>query len=540
MRAEEVATSLTRRFPKNAEPWKVLGAVLNQSGKFKDSLGAMRKSIEFAPTDYEAHMNLAVTLKALGRYEEAEASYRKALLINPDFAEGHYNFGVLLSVQSKYKEAESRFAKAVALRDVYPEANYNLGVMLHLQGKLKEASGCYSEAIAQQPDYPEALLNLANVLTDLGNFDEAERRYQTLVEVHPNFPEAHYNFGRLLYKLGRLKESEIRYIKAISLNKSLASAHSDLGNTLKDLKREVEAEASYRNAIRIDPRHSDAHFNLGLLLRQKGVLKEAINHFNLSPGHNSTSQAMECLYIDKDYVAFEKRMKTIAQSDDRNIRLAAVSAFVSQQTETRDLYNFCKNPLDFVFKANLSEFIGDANRLIEGIIEEANRLKLSWESATTKSGFQSSNKIFDTPDRNIARLKATLLMAIEVYYDQFKDEDNSFIKNWPVGRELIGHYNILLKNGYQDSHIHPTGWLSGVIYLKTVSSPNNNEGAVEFSLHGYDLPIIRNNIPKKVHRPSRGDIVLFPSSLFHRTVPFYQDMERCVIAFDLLPDSLNV
>ena len=121
------------------------------------------------------------------------------------------------------------------------------------------------------------------------------------------------------------------------------------------------------------------------------------------------------------------------------------------------------------------------------------------------------------------------------YYDKFKYESNSFIKKWPKNYRLKGWYNRLLKNGYQTAHIHPDGWLSGVIYLKTIDSLNDEEGAIEFGLHGYDLPIIDENHPRKLYSPKRGDIILFPSSLFHRTIPFTQDTERCVIAFDLKP-----
>ena len=91
------------------------------------------------------------------------------------------------------------------------------------------------------------------------------------------------------------------------------------------------------------------------------------------------------------------------------------------------------------------------------------------------------------------------------------------------------------KNGYQISHIHPDGWLSGVVYLKTASPLNNDEGAIEFGLHGYDLPIKDKNYPRKIFNPRAGDIVLFPSSLFHRTIPFTTNTERCVIAFDIKP-----
>ena len=33
-----------------------------------------------------------------------------------------------------------------------------------------------------------------------------------------------------------------------------------------------------------------------------------------------------------------------------------------------------------------------------------------------------------------------------------------------------------------------------------------------------------------------GNIIWFPSSLHHRTIPFSTDIDRIVIAFDLIPD----
>ena len=39
----------------------------------------------------------------------------------------------------------------------------------------------------------------------------------------------------------------------------------------------------------------------------------------------------------------------------------------------------------------------------------------------------------------------------------------------------------------------------------------------------------------KMYQPRDGDIVLFPSTLFHKTIPVEQKVDRCVIAFDLIP-----
>ena len=62
----------------------------------------------------------------------------------------------------------------------------------------------------------------------------------------------------------------------------------------------------------------------------------------------------------------------------------------------------------------------------------------------------------------------------------------------------------------------------------------NNEGSIRFQLHGYDYPADK-NLPSLIHSPKDFDLVLFPSSLFHETIPFNIDDERHCIAFDLVP-----
>ena len=88
-----------------------------------------------------------------------------------------------------------------------------------------------------------------------------------------------------------------------------------------------------------------------------------------------------------------------------------------------------------------------------------------------------------------------------------------FINEWPLKKNLFGWHVILQKQGYQDPHIHPAGWLSGVIYLKVVPPLGNDEGAIEFGLSGERYSHV--DSPKVIYQPKLGDIVFFPSSLHH-------------------------
>ena len=113
--AEELAVSLSERFPAHPFPWEVLGVLLKQTGRLSEALNAMQKSVQLAPQDAEGHYNLGITLQELSRLDEAEASYRQAIALKPDLAEAHNNLGLALKEQGKLDEAEACFRQAITL-----------------------------------------------------------------------------------------------------------------------------------------------------------------------------------------------------------------------------------------------------------------------------------------------------------------------------------------------------------------------------------------------------------------------------------------
>ena len=171
------------------------------------------------------------------------------------------------------------------------------------------------------------------------------------------------------------------------------------------------------------------------------------------------------------------------------------------------------------------------------MIEELHNVKTSWEpfNKTTRKGFQSRINLFKNPSEKMSHLKSTIIDELDSYYLKFKNESCSYIQKWPSEKNLLGWHVILKQQGHQTAHIHSGGWLSGVIYLKVVPSLGKDEGAIEFSLSGknyYDV-----DLPKVMYQPKLGDIVLFPSSLHHRTVPFTTDTDRITVSFDLIPKA---
>ena len=263
--AEKLAVFITDEFPKYQFGWKVLGAVLKQTGRVIDSLTAMQKSVQLAPQDAEAHNNLGVILKELGRLDEAEASNTQAIALKPDYAEAHYNLGVTLKELGKLDEAEASYTKAIALKPDYAEAHSNLGAALQKLGRLAEAEVSYGQAIVLKPDYAEAHSNMGTALQELGRLDEAEVSCGQAIVLKPDLAEAHYNLGNTLKELRRLDEAEASYTQAIVLKPDFAKAHSNLGVTLQELGRLDEAEASYTQAIALKPDYAQAKHMLAAL-----------------------------------------------------------------------------------------------------------------------------------------------------------------------------------------------------------------------------------------------------------------------------------
>jgi uncharacterized protein (TIGR02466 family) len=155
----------------------------------------------------------------------------------------------------------------------------------------------------------------------------------------------------------------------------------------------------------------------------------------------------------------------------------------------------------------------------------------------TRNGFHTTRNLFGKSCGVVSDLEKIIKKELELYYNKFKSNKCGFIDFWPETISLYGWSIRIHKDGFQTPHIHPGGWLSGVIYLQLVDSENKDEGAIEFSLCGTDYTVINNNFPKVRYHPTVGDIVLFPSSLFHYTIPIRNEGERVIVSFDLLPSK---
>ena len=369
-----------------------------------------------------------------------------------------------------------------------------------------------------------------------GNFSEVTNRYKKIVEIDPNNYKAYNNLGNALKELGKLKEAATSYRQAIKIKSDYTKAHFNLGNILNDFGKFKEAIPSLLLALKINPNYSEAHNCLAISYKKLKKFEQAITHYKKANTSESRAQILQCLYVLKKTNEYIKYLSKLCRDDPKNIKVASISTFVSNQLNLDNIYPFCKNPLKFIFFKNIKSNFIPFKKFINSLINECSNLTSVWESRTTKKGFQSKGNLFNLQALSILNLKKIILETINEYKIKYKTKPDEFITQWPNKFSLLGAYNRLLKHGYQQPHIHPAGWLSGCFYLKMPKPLKKSEGAINFSLHGYDYPIVNSDIPSYQYSPVEGDLILFPSSLFHKTIPFSSNDERHVIAFDTIPE----
>jgi tetratricopeptide (TPR) repeat protein len=484
------------------------------------------------------HLEAAVRFSQSGDLKQAAEALETVFHADPDNIDATIGLANIHATWGDMEAAIPLFEKAAAICPGEVEAHFNLGRALSETGRLDDAVASYQKALAIEPDLIDAHHNIGNALKKLGRLDEALASYHRVLALNPNSVAEHNNLGTTLQNLGRLDEALASYDRALASDPDNSMVHSNKGSLLLERGRLDEALASYERALASNPDSSITDYHLGILLQKLGRPEDALVSFERALASDLNSpESLECLYALGRYDDFYKRLEESIEADGTNIGIAALSGYVSNQLDRENPHPFCKNPLDCIRVGKIGYSVGDIEELSNSLVEELLQVKTNWEpyKVTTRSGYQTPGNIFANPQGSLAKLDRIIKAEIQSYHSEYKSMKCSFMDFWPGEFRLSGWFVRLLGGGHQRAHIHRSGWLSGVVYLKLPEAPIGDDGCIEFSLNGYDHPLLNDDYPRTMHRPQKGQIVLFPSSLFHRTVPIKADEERMCVSFDLHP-----
>ncbi|MEQ8165392.1 MAG: tetratricopeptide repeat protein [Alphaproteobacteria bacterium] len=466
----------------------------------------------------DAHLQQGYGHHQAGDPRTALEHYRRALDADPGHVDALYLAGVACFQLLDPAEAESLLRTALSIDSDRSDILINLGNCLQMQNRLADAEQASRGAIAADPGIPEAHNNLGNVLKELGDAEQAEASFRRALALDPGYAGALCNLASSLRGQGKTAEAEEACRRAIDLDPDLDAAYIQLAGLLRERERFAEAQAAAEKAVAINPKGVEHHAMLASILHRQGETAAAIAACDrllaIRPRDSTILAAKSLLLNDlhgpetvNPYLDYDRIITTI--------RFDRAEGYATLHD----------------FHAALREYAGRHPRL-----EFEPRFK------STRHGFQAEHLEEDTA-APVEALKGLIAEAAGRYCERCAKTPGHPLAPPPEALSVSIWVTILNPTGHQDSHFHPSAWLSGVYYVALPPAmkrdDNSRAGWIEFGRPAderpYKAPPNLRNI-----RPEEGLMVLFPSYLYHRTIPFTGEgpsaapEQRISIAFDVL------
>ena len=162
---------------------------------------------------------------------------------------------------------------------------------------------------------------------------------------------------------------------------------------------------------------------------------------------------------------------------------------------------------------------------------------------TLRNGTQTAPRLFHSQDSEIQVLRDQLQGIVKMYIDELPDDSSHpMYRRKSEHFKFSGSWSVKLKpNGFHVNHVHPEGWISSSFYIQIPSSVSAEDGGFEGCIKFGESPLGLGDreIVERAIRPEAGMVVLFPSYIWHGTVPFSGSEEdyRLTAPFDVFPVS---
>ncbi|MDO8909900.1 MAG: putative 2OG-Fe(II) oxygenase [Pseudohongiella sp.] len=453
---------------------------------------------------------------------------------------------------------------------------------LKARGNYQDALLIYRLAVESWPQSAVAVHNLASILGDLGHHEESASTASRAIKMGLKAPETHLVLARALTHSGKTGPAQSAYRDAINLRSDMAPALFELSQLIwMSTANKVLALQPLVDAVRANPMSGPLHFSLSQALAFTGDRKAAAQVLLdlASRGGADASliaQAADLLIeIDALDMARELAMQAyqsdkvslgvlltllraaIASGDRVGAAAAAAEACVRSPLNQHVLalqatvWRMLDDPrfdvlYDYknVVRSYLIEPPAGWSSRADYLKDLAAELKAAHQYRThpfghsVREGSQLPNLLtVQTPAMQAFR--QALAAPVQQHIDHL-----SSIGNQPlplVGRntgrwQIQGIWSVLLRpGGFHVDHVHPEGWLSSAFYVELPQAveDENHEGWIRFGEAG---AVVQPHQPAQHFvKPEPGMLVLFPSYMWHGTVPFTGTQSRLTVALDIIP-----
>lgn len=401
-----------------------------------------------------------------------------------------------------------------------------------------DASGAFEVVNRLAPNNPIIIRNHAAALAAEGREEQAEALLLAILEKEPQWLDGHKTLASLRVSAGRRPQFDSSFKAAVaacpqSLSLRLAWIH--LLATARDWEaaRAVLATAQ-----------KDFGPQKGLDLTRVHLASESGDEAGNDPALFDHLQDVSDPGLDLCRIRQALRLDDPARAaaiGQRHIGSAAAAMFWPYLSlawrllgDERAGWLDGDPPRISQFDLNLSaDELADLSACLKSLhIAQAPYLEQS-----VHGGTQTAGQLFFRPLAPIQNVRAKICDVVEAYIAGLGllDGDHPLLgppRDNPVLFE--GSWSVRLKGGgHHSTHTHPKGWISSALYVDVPTVNDIGTPPAGWISFGEGPPELGLGLaPYQQVEPQAGKLVLFPSTLWHRTIPFDKG-ERLTIAFDV-------
>jgi tetratricopeptide (TPR) repeat protein len=508
-----------------------------------EAVTAFTAALASQPDWAEALCELGELQYRAGNLGDAEISLRKALETEPGQLQSRYWLGLTLQDCERYAEVEillSEGLRQAGESDMKAAFVYNLASAQYHQGKKTDALDNYALAAQINPGF-NADINCADILEDLQHFDEAVALLEKTLAREPGNAAAHAAYNGLLHRLGRDEEFLASYGRAPKTSTLLA----DKANLLLKKKRPAEAHVLYAQILTSEPHNVNAIVGAATALNDlnrsaqaAGLLENALKS---NPQNAALSQNLACALLQMNdpqkAAAIAEQALRVAPLDQAT--LAALGTAWRMMGDPRDEMLNGYDELIQVFDleppegfSSMEDFNFELNAWLSGLHSHV-RAPLE---QSLRGGSQTRGPLFGQGNPLAHKLKARIAQTLARYLAAMKpDPRHPFRGRHRSGFRFQGSWSSRLRDcGFHANHIHPGVWISSCYYValpQAVQDESEKQGWIKFGQPNFEVGLSM----RRAIQPKPGRLVLFPSYMWHGTIPFHENALRTTIAFDAIP-----
>jgi tetratricopeptide (TPR) repeat protein len=554
--AEAVLTPVLAAHPDEPDGLQLLGLVREQQGRPAEAEQLLRRSLVLRPKQPHVQLHLGRILAEAGRLQEAVDLLQAAVKAQPDLTDA---FIVLAQVQFEMNDlgaAEMNYRSALALAPDSPMALLGLGILLNKTRRPADAESLLHVAArntARPPSWQAKIARARALALDLQNKrEEAVAAWRRAVALDPADAEAHRELNALLYRMGRVGEFLSSYDEAAQ---TLPPSRAERGalllqkaGLLIEAERFAEARDCFARLAKMAPGSAGPQNGLGAAYAGLRQLDQAIgayeNSLSLRPDDTATKVRLACVLLQageaRRALSLTEEAVLRVPLDQAALAVHELALRANSDPRAGCLADYERHIQIFDLEpppgfSSMAEF----NLRLNAHLDTMHTDRREHVDQSLRHGTQSAPSLLEDRNTLLAALRRSLEEAIGTYISRMSRDDGSHPLNGRrrEGFAFAGSWSSRLHDrGFHANHVHPQGWISSCYYVAVpdiTRDTSARQGWIKFGEPSFDIGM--QTVCRAV-QPVPGRLVLFPSYMWHGTIPFHAATARTTIAFDVAPN----